>query len=487
MPVMRVETDSPRDRPAPGSAGHAPSAAAEDGTGSARPSTWTVEVLDAPDGTEFPVVRRTVDWLPAPLALSYALYTRRRIAPGSLKLEMGDIARLYNWAEDSIGVGDLEGYLRSGQLFEREDLAEIKAYLLRPDGSPVAGSVTAPGEKAAGTVSNQVFNRRLRSMRQFLEWAADPINHGGSGIISDERLETWLGHLERRVAKWREPEPESERHEPLSPREVYYCRRAIQADQFGRFPENVFDVDTRFRNWALFEFLMNYGARASEAALARTGHIPQIENPSDKRVTVAFPKQHHVRDAKGHKGQRVKTPRLVPVPPLDPEAFRVIRSYCMTRAEDGGRLSAEIRLATDRLFVAYVRDPDTKAWRWKGLSYARVWQIIKRLGEYAWTNVAQHDPLLQRREMRTERARVEESLNDLNPHRLRHTWAEQTAYSLYRQYGEDGFHRLKTWGGWSTDATMEHYCAYARERIDDEQAEAYFNSFTMRRAHGPWV
>lgn len=448
------------------------------------PCAWVVESLDAPDGNPLPVLRHAASWSPAPLALAYALEMRRRLAPGSLRAEMAHVALLYAWADRRVEIGFLEDYLRAGLLLERDQLGALRDFLRRVDPLAVAGHVGEPPAPGSETLaSEQTINKRLNAAKHFLSWAVDPLNHGGTGVLTDEQIETWTGHLERRIRKWREVETTSERHEPLTPEAVRWCRRAIGPDRFGRFRPAVFEERTRFRNYALFEFFLNYGARASEAALARVGHLPDLADPADRRLTIAFPKQHHVADAKGHRRQRVKTPRLVRVPPLDPEAFRIVRAY-VAEAAPRGRRESGVDAATDRLFVRRVRirqhgvSADATGVTWKGLSYPRVWQIVAQIGEYAWA-IAREQKGVPASRLR----QLEADLTDLKPHRLRHTWAEQTAYALYKKHGEEGFHRLQVWGGWSSPAAMAHYTQYARERADDEQAESYFNSFSLKTTH----
>lgn len=448
-------------------------------------STWVVETLDAPDGNALPVLRHAASWTPAPLALSYALEMRRRLAPGSLRAEMATVALMYAWAERHFAVGFLEDYLRAGLLLEREELGSLKDFLRRADPLAVVGQVgEAEAGEASTVASPQTINKRLNGVKHFLSWAVDPLNHGGTGVLTDEQIETWTAALERRVRKWGEPVPEGVRHEPLTPEAVRWCRRAVGPDRFGRFPAGVFGERVRFRNYALFELFLNYGVRASEAALVRTGHLPDLGDSGDLGHTIAIPKQYHVADAEGHRGQRVKTPRLVRVPPLDPDAFRYIRAYA-TEPVPRGRREPGVDAATDRLFVRRVERGDGVTW--KGLSYARVWQIIRRIGEAAWARAKAHadaQPQAHRGSSTSRLAQLEAQLADLKPHQLRHTWAEQTAYALYKRHGEDGFHRLQVWGGWSDRRSMEHYTQYARARVDDEQAEAYFNGFSLRSVRG---
>lgn len=427
---------------------------------------WRVERLQSEDGTELSVIRHADLWVPAPLALRYALEMRKRIGPGSLYNELREICVIYHWAEQS-GLGFLEDHLSAGGLLDQRQLGRLKQYLHSHHPDQIAGQVTGPGDRSADAVSPGVFNRRLAALFHFLEWAIEPWNHGGVDLVDDDQRDRFLWRLQRSIRKWRESEDLPERAEPLTPEEVRLCRRAIAPDRFGRFRSG-FDDATRFRNWAMFEFALNYGPRISEILLARTGHLPDFSDPEDRRVSIEIPRQQSVPDAKGQRG---KTARLVRVPPMDANALRILRAYRTTPAP-AGRLGEEVDKDTDRLFVR--RHPKTRAWG--GLSSSRGFQVFATIGRHAW-EIVRNDRSIPH----SRRSRLEESLNALAPHRLRHTWAEQTAYALYRKYGEEGFHRLKTWGGWRTWSAMEHYCQYARARIDDENAEAYFNEFAITK------
>lgn len=452
-----------------------PAAAFEDKGAKFSEAPWKVEVLRLPEGGVLPVIRHTRLWTAAPLALRYTLAERNRMGEGSLVGELRALCVAYHWSEWA-GHGFLEDRLCAGHVFSTEELEDFKHFATRAE--PGAPDVDEPRvlvnatPKDLGEAPARVIVRRLRAFAQFLDWAIEPSRHGGVELLDDEERDAWLARLDKRLRRWRaeHPAPLAERAEPLTPLEVSLCRRAIGADRFGRFPAGVFTPATRFRNWTMFEFALNYGTRISELLLTRVQHLPDPLNSSDQRVSIAIPRERPQPDAPG---KRVKTPRLTRVPPMDARAYGIVRAYQTTPAPEG-RQSAEIDAATNRLFVAMRRGPGTTSLAWGGLSITGAEQIFLKIGQHAWA-CAKDDPRISVR----EKAQLEGSLANLTPHRLRHTWAEQTAYALYSKYGEDGFHRLQTWGGWSNRATMEHYCQYARARVDEEEAERYYAAFAV--------
>ncbi|MET0624896.1 MAG: hypothetical protein ABW250_18250, partial [Pyrinomonadaceae bacterium] len=209
---------------------------------------WVVERLDV-DGEELPIIRHAETWLPAPIALRYALRTRFRLGPAALTNDLRAIAILYNWAEATKGIGYFEDFLTSGQILSRDQLAnliphlQLRRYYERRDLNEVSPDRVAHPP----LVGNQTFNTRLFAASQFLEWAVEPTNHGGNEIFDLDRRtrETFL--MIRVFEKEVMPVGESPRPEPLTIDEIQLIRRAIAPDEFGKFPPNVFTKETRYR------------------------------------------------------------------------------------------------------------------------------------------------------------------------------------------------------------------------------------------------
>ena len=74
-------------------------------------------------------------------------------------------------------------------------------------------------------------------------------------------------------------------------------------------------------------------------------------------------------------------------------------------------------------------------------------------------------------------AELKASLLALSWHRLRHTWAELAALSLYRKRAEGGWAILKEWGGWRSEDSMRRYVENAKRLISFEAAREYLTSY----------
>src|SRR3712207_6355103 len=94
------------------------------------PEIWKVERLDI-DGEELPILRHTRSWLPAPLALRYSLKMRFVLSPTYLFSELRGVCILYNWAEATEGVGDIEAFLTTGGALGKADLLRLVTQLRR--------------------------------------------------------------------------------------------------------------------------------------------------------------------------------------------------------------------------------------------------------------------------------------------------------------------------------------------------------------------
>jgi integrase len=99
--------------------------------------------------------------------------------------------------------------------------------------------------------------------------------------------------------------------------------------------------------------------------------------------------------------------------------------------------------------------------------------IIKQIGKYA-ARLLDCDKTLDEQ----VRAQMKERLLAISWHRLRHTWAESAAVSLFSKHGDGAWAILKEWGGWSSEEAMLRYIEHARRAISDQAARMYQSSFT---------
>lgn len=420
---------------------------------------WVVERLDV-DGEELPVIRHAETWLPAPIAMSYAIRTRFRLGAASLTNDFRAITILYNWAEATGGVGDFEDFLTSGQVLTRDQLLTFIPYLqLRRYFETNELNENLPDRVARPPlVCNQTFNTRLFAVRQFLEWTVEPTNHGGDAIYDEDEREEKMSKMIRIFEKEPLPVGTSPRREPLTVDEVKLIRRAIAPDEFGNFPPNVFTEATRYRNWAMFETGLNFGPRKGEILTLKVHHLPATK---DEKFLLIPRQQDEPEDPRKRRRLRGKTSERR-VPPMNPNILPSILGYRDAPPPLGRN---DPRFTTQYLYVTKDGQP---------VSNSTADHIIKQIGIYA----AQ---LLDRDATFNEhtRAQMKESLLALTWHRLRHTWAEMAALSLYRRYGVRAWAILKEWGGWKSEASMQRYIEYAKGSIANEAGRKYLSSYNI--------
>jgi integrase len=389
------------------------------------PTVWVVERLDI-DGEELPVIRHVNTWLPAPVALRYALRTRFRIGPVALTNDLRAITILYNWAEATEGVGNFECFLTSGHILNKDQLLTFIPYLqMRRYKTGELSDVPPDFVSRPPLVCDQTFNVRISAIQQFLKWAVEPANHGGYASFDEDKRDELTRKMIDILDQERLPVGDSPRQEPITVKEVELIRKAIAPDGAGTFPPNVFSASTRYRNWIMFETALHLGARRGELLTLKVTHLPFN---GDGKFFLIPRQQDAPEDPRKRRRLRGKTKERK-VPLMDPALLPSILGY-RDAAPPIGRNDPKI--VTPYLFVTNEGDP---------ISNSSAGYIIKRIGKYTACLLAK-DPTLDKQ----MRARFEESLLALTWHRLRHTWAEWAALSLYERYKEGAWPILKQWG-----------------------------------------
>ncbi len=420
---------------------------------------WVVERLDV-DGEELPILRHAKTWLPAPIALRYALRTRRWLGPSALTNDLRAIAILYNWAEAEEDVGDFEDFLTSGQVLSKDQLLTFIPHIQMRRYYDVELLEAMPDLRARPPlVCDQTFNTRLLAVREFLEWAVEPTNNGGHAIFDERELREKTLMIRHELGKETLPVGESPRREPLTVDEVLLIRRAIAPDEFGNFPPNVFTKETRYRNWIMFETSLNLGTRKGEMLTLKISHLPAN---TDEKFFLVPRQQDTPKDPRKRCRPRGKTnERQVPL--MNPNLLRSILGYRDAIPPLGRN---DPRNTTPYLFVTKDGQP---------ISISAADHVIKQVGKYA-ARLLDHDKTLDD----DTREQRKESLLRLTWHRLRHTWAEQAALSLYSRHEALAWPILMEWGGWNSEKSMERYIENARRAISEQAARSYLASFTTK-------
>jgi hypothetical protein len=424
------------------------------------PEVWVVERIDA-EGEELPVLRHSRTWMLAPLALRYVLRTRFHLGPSSLFTKLRGVCILYNWAESAEGVGDLETFLTSGGALDKGELLRVVTQLRRQHN--VGGATPTRIKERKGIVSNSVFNRRLSGVGEFLEWAMEPGNHGGEDTLDDETLEAQISKTVRVLKDSRLSVSESPRHEPLTPLEIEFIRRAIKPDEFGQFPVGIFSECTRYRNWSMFETALGFGTRKGEMLTLKVIHL----QTGTGYPRLLIPRQQdEAEDPRNRRRLRGKTNERF----VEASDKAVLSSILKYRDDPPpiGRNSYKIKSAY--LFVVKGGRP---------IASSTADYVIKKIGEYA-ARLAEADRSLDP----LTRQRLADSLRNLSWHRLRHTWAENAAEVLYEKYEEGAWAILKEWGGWNSSKSVEHYIRNARRKIAFKASLNHLSSFEQRSSQG---
>jgi integrase len=368
---------------------------------------------------------------------------------------MRAVAILYNWSENSAGVGSFEAFLTAGNFLSREHLKNLASEL---QWRRRTGGGDAPdGQQTDCPVAGQTYNVRLSAIRHFLKWAYEPKNHGGTVAVDQDEIHTRIrdmkGLLEEETVAVREPR----RHEPLTFDEIKLIRRAIGPNKFGEFSPGVFSESTRYRNWIMFEMALNLGVRKGELLTLKVEHLSRGKAAQQ----IYVPRQQDaVEDPRTRRRLRGKTvERFVPL--MNPNCLPKILEY-----RDAEPPLGRSGHASPYLFLTAAGQP---------VSNSTADYVIKQIGKYAERTLDEDETLDI-----IARERCKESLQNLSWHRLRHTWAEIAALYLYDTYNEGAWAILRDWGGWRRTDSMERYIKYTRHRIAEESGVRYINARTFR-------
>jgi integrase len=345
-----------------------------------------------------------------------------------------------------------------------------------------------------GEVPATTYHRRLTAVLHFLDWALRWDNAGSPQFIGDDEHVRFVWLAQQRFREWgaERPLPEALTPEPLQPLDVHFVRRALGTDEFGRWHyHDVFLPETRLRNWAMFEMAINYGLRRAELLLLCIADLPDDHDPL-RNVRVVRTREQKAAD----KGLSRKTPRLVTIPALDPTAYDVVQQYLTHGTLESRRVGPSDDDA--RVFVRTEVDVTRPGARraeplspLEPISGARYGQIIKRIGELAW-EVAQREIKAGKGVVALPTGTVsvtgrmlqglQERLQGLHPHVLRHTWATNLALANYDEHGFEGVARLlQMYGGWADDKMPTHYARTAMEQLSQRAAADRLNAFSAKR------
>jgi integrase len=375
---------------------------------------FTVLNIVLESGERLPCLVDAATWLPARVAMRWAVRFRRyRVQASTLASNLHILAQLYQWTREHAGF-DLDTRLTQGHVLQNRELESFLGTLrTRSDGQ------TAD----AGT-----FDRQLAVVENFLTWSLQSDNRGGGGSLSVIQLAAERTRIEELLRSLRVGARPSSRIQPIEDAEIDAIRKAIGPlpDQSAglSFPP-LFASHTRLRNWLMFETALELGVRRGELLKLRLDSLPRgaddgirilrrPDDPLDSR-----PKEPAVKTAE----------RAIPA---SRELLRAIQAY-LTYPRPLGRVPGK----SPYLFVARSGNP---------LSIDTADDIISLIGRFS-------------------------GVSPLSWHRLRHTWAERMAQLFADQ--PNGIDRLMYLGGWTNPLSTRRYVQRTLERQAKESLRAY--------------
>ncbi len=353
-------------------------------------------VLDS--GERLPCLVDATSWIPARVALRWAMrYRRYRVQSSTLASNLRVLGKLYRWTQEAAGF-DLDDHLTEGCTLQNREIESL-ARSFRS-----AGGVQ---ELDTGT-----FDQHLAIVEDFLKWSLDSENRGGRRSIDLVQLAQERSRIGLILHSLRAGARATDRIEPLEEAEIRAIRNSIgpRRDAQGAlsFPE-VFSPHTRLRNWLMFEVALELGIRRGELLKLRLDSLPR--GADDGIRVLRRPDDPH--DSRS-KEPAVKTAERVI--PASSNLLAAIRAY-LTYPRPMGRVSGK----SPYLFVARSGSP---------VSMDTADDVIAAIGGHS-------------------------GVSPLSWHRLRHTWAERMAEAFADQ--PNGMDRLVYLGGWTNPQSATRY------------------------------
>jgi integrase len=369
-------------------------------------------VLDT--GARLPCLVDAASWIPARVALRWAMrYRRYRVQSSTLAANLRVLGKVYRWTQEAAGF-DLDDRLTGGRTLQNREIESLAR--------------SFRGNTSAQELDTGAFDQHLAIVEDFLKWSLDNENRGGRRSLDLAQLAQERNRIGLILRSLRSGAHASDRIEPLEEAEIRVIRNSIgprrDAQGILSFPE-VFSAHTRLRNWLMFEMALELGIRRGELLKLRLDSLPR---GSDDGIRVLRrPDDPH--DSRS-KEPAVKTAERVI--PASRNLLTAIRAY-LTYPRPLGRVSGR----SPYLFVARSGSP---------VSMDTADDVIAAIGKHS-------------------------GVSPLSWHRLRHTWAERMAEAFARQ--PNGMDRLVYLGGWTNPHSATRYIQRALARQAKEAVRSY--------------
>ena len=383
---------------------------------------YTVIHLKLDSGERLPCLVESETWIPARVATRWAVrYRRYRVQSSTLANNLRALRQVYNWAE-TVGNLNLDDFLTTGGILDARQVESL-AFFLRAGGeSTVAGIILPAGsdQQLEGFPSPSTFDHQLAVAEDFLIWALDSANRGGSSSLTLEQLYAHRIRLSEIFGSLRIGAAKSRRKEPLTDDAVKRIREAItpETDQQGRFLTNDkgcllfssgrFSKETQLRNWLMFETSLDLGLRRGELLKLRLDSLPRGNNDGVRILRLPDDKA----DSRSNEPSVKTAERVIPA---SRRLLMAFRAY-LTAPQPQGRVSGK----SPYVFVTSDGKP---------VSLDAANDIIQSISRLSGVSLSWHS--------------------------LRHTWAERMADLLADK--PNGADQLKYLGGWTNSQSSNLY------------------------------
>jgi integrase len=376
-------------------------------------SSFSVLHLVLDSGERLPCLVDATTWIPARVALRWAMrYRRYRVQSSTLAANLRVLAKVYRWTQEIAGF-DLDDRLTQGRTLQNREIESLTR------------SFRGLGTQELDTGA---FDQHLAILEDFLKWSLDSENRGGRKSLELRELAQERNRIELVLRSLRSGARAADRIEPLEDTEIHTIRNTIgprrDAQGLMTFPK-AFSPHTRLRNWLMFEVALELGIRRGELLKLRLDSLPR--GADDGIRILRRPDDPH--DSRS-KEPAVKTAERVI--PASRNLLAAIRAY-LSYPQPMGRVSGK----SPYLFVARSGSP---------ASMDTADDVISAIGGHS-------------------------GVLPLSWHRLRHTWAERMAEAFAGQ--PNGMDRLVYLGGWTNPHSATRYIQRALARQAKEAVRSY--------------
>jgi hypothetical protein len=174
--------------------------------------TFSVLHLVLDSGERLPCLVEAATWIPARVALRWAMrYRRYRVQSSTLAANLRVLAKVYRWTQETAGF-DLDDRLTQGRTLQNREIESL------------ARSFRGASAKELDTGA---FDQHLAILEDFLKWSLDSENRGGHRTLGLPELAQERNRIGLILRSLRSGARGSDRIEPLEEVEIHAIRLCI--------------------------------------------------------------------------------------------------------------------------------------------------------------------------------------------------------------------------------------------------------------------